>query len=121
MRSVRATVLPCWTSRWIRLPALLALLALLMLCLLTDGTGALRTGAGPHGPAAGAWAVACPARGAPAVASVGPGYIRGLRDDVRSVILGRRHRLYELGTVASENAWSDDGPHAGATDRKSVV
>ncbi len=65
----------------------------------------------------GAWAIGCPARGVPSVASVAPGRLSALREGLRRVVLLEEmpRRLYSLGVITSENAWTDNYPQRNAT------
>lgn len=110
--------LPWWASPWIRLAALLGCLAVLVFYLLTVGNGV----GGPsvdtsRSRTSGAWAIGCPARGVPSVASVDPGRLSELRKGLRRVVLLEEmpRRLYSLGVITSENAWTDDYPQRSAT------
>jgi hypothetical protein len=106
-----ANGIPWWTSARVRLALLLTGLGLLVFYLLAVQGGVSGLGASTgQAPTTGAWAAGCPARDAPPVARVAPGYIAALRAEVGSVMRGRRGRLYEAGTVTSENAWSDNVP-----------
>jgi hypothetical protein len=110
--------LPWWASQRVRFTALLVCLAVLVLYVLGVWDGVLGDGtdAGPL-RAGGAWAVGCPARGAPSVASVAPGRLSELREDLRGVVgmeAVPRH-LYSLGAITSENAWTDNYPQRNAT------
>jgi hypothetical protein len=105
--------LPWWASPWIRLMVLLGCLAVLVLYLLTAGNGVGGPGVdASRSRTSGAWAIGCPARGAPSVASVDPGRLSALREGLRRVVLVERipRRLYSLGVISSENAWSDNYP-----------
>jgi len=99
----------------IRLTMLLGCLGVLVFYLVAARTDVLGPGTGAGQPVTGgAWSAGCPARGAPLVADVAVGQLAELRVDIRSVILGRRRRLYSWGTVKSENAWTDNYPQPGA-------
>jgi hypothetical protein len=107
---------PWWADRRVRLAVLLACLGLLVLYLLVGRAGVLGFGAdNGKSSAGGAWTEGCPARGAPQVARVAPRYVAELRAEVRGAMRGRHGRLYQLGTVSSEVAWSDNSPQPGAT------
>lgn len=102
---------PSWlTVGRARLTLLLAILAALIVFVLTTRVGAFGTSAG-GGDVPAARSTKCPSRaGAPAVASAGRAAWRGLREDLRGVMFGRGGRLYEQGIVAADYAWSDGEP-----------
>jgi hypothetical protein len=108
--------LPWWTGRKVRFAALLVCLTALVVYALSmhDG-GVLGSGANPSSsPSSGEWAPGCPARKAPAVASVSSRRLAVLRDEARKVFHGGYGRLYALGGITSEDAWSDESPQEGA-------
>lgn len=108
--------IPLWANQRARLMMPLACLAVLVINLVTTSwNGFLGIGNPSQSRTDGAWAVGCPARDAPSVASVSPGYIAELQADMESVMRGRHGRLYSLGVVTSENAWSDNYPQPGVT------
>lgn len=109
--------LPRWASRQARLAVLLSILAVLVCYLALARSGVLGLGGTASvGAARGMWAQGCPVREAPAVANVAPGRLLELRAQLRRIVLGPMHRrLYRLGTVTSENAWSDNFPQEGIT------
>ncbi|MGH2904856.1 MAG: hypothetical protein ACRDK7_14935 [Solirubrobacteraceae bacterium] len=113
-----ANSVPWWAGPWVRLTALLSCLAVLVLYVLGTWSGVLGDGtdAGPS-RTGGAWAVGCPARGAPPVVSVAPGRLAELREGLRHVVQvdAVPRRLYSLGTITSENAWTDNYPQRDAT------
>ena len=132
-RSPRSTCLPAMVSssprdvgvdegrvsaaahKRVRLAVLLACLGALVFYTLATRTDVVGLGTGTGGSSTGgAWALGCPARGAPSVARVAPGYLAELRSGVRRVMRGRHGRLYQLGTLVSEDAWSDNSPRPGA-------
>ncbi len=96
---------------------LLSILAVLVCYLALARSGVLGLGGTASvGAARGMWAQGCPVREAPAVANVAPGRLLELRAQLRRIVLGPMHRrLYRLGTVTSENAWSDNFPQEGIT------
>ncbi len=97
------------TDGRVRLMLLLGVLSALVLYVLATRTQALDTAAGTAGMGA-STAVDCPAQSTPSVETVSRATLRGLREDLRGVMLGRGRRLYEQGVVASSYAWSDDEP-----------
>jgi hypothetical protein len=113
---------PWWGGKRIRLVVLLMCLCALLFYLLAARTGVLsheaKAGKSRTG---GAWASGCPARDAPPVARVAPEYLAGLRVDLGNVMRGKQGRLYETGTVSSENAWSDNPPQPSAVQPPTVT
>ncbi len=109
--------LPWWASRQARLAVLLSILTVLVCYLALARSGVLGLGGTTSGDTArGMWAQGCPVREAPPVANVAPGGLSELRAQLRQIVLGPMYRrLYRLGTVTSENAWSDNFPQEGIT------
>ena len=108
--------LPWWTGQRVRLSVLLSLLAVLVFCLVVTRVGLLGLGGtSPSDALGGVWAQGCPMRAAPPVATAASDELLGLREDLRRVVRGLSHRrLYSLGSVTSDNAWTDNSPQGGA-------
>jgi hypothetical protein len=97
------------TYQSVRLALLLAVLLALVVYALATRTSSFSStsDAAGVGVAAGA---GCPGQVTPPVENVSRATLRGLREDLRGVMLGRGRRLYELGLAAPSNAWSDGEP-----------
>lgn len=103
--------LPWWASQRTRLAVLLSCLAVLVSYLVVTRAGLFGAGGEVSEALGGLWAPGCPSRAAPSVARAAPGGLLELRSDLRGVARGVvPRRLYRLGTVTSDNAWSDNFP-----------
>jgi hypothetical protein len=104
--------LPWWAAGPIRLTLLLAFLAVAVAGLLTKKVTVFDSSSSGGDASAGVFLPRCPRLNVPEARRVPPRDLAALRDSLSPIMPRWVGRVYETGTVAPSNLWSDNAPVA---------